>query len=184
MLNKHLSLLILIEFLAPSQTLRRPFNIDIQRVTCTTFDKLVDHLECNSAKQATSRYAFSVFFKLSDTMPLHTEVAILIRIKTKNALRSLKIFDIKVSVCDLLKQVKLVPLVKEIIGQLGKHSNLPSSCPITAKMYNISNVIISDEIFPIHGIVADFNFSLTFVDRQKHVATYTVQGTTWPKSQF
>ncbi|XP_075157692.1 uncharacterized protein LOC142230959 [Haematobia irritans] len=163
---------------------KRSFNVVFHNVTCPIFDhSLMKHLECDLLKLNTSRYAFNVMFELKHNMPDNVVAAGLIHVRPSNGLKIIKFVDIKWRVCDLLWGANSpIPLAKDIVDKVRRNSELPLSCPVLGnKMYNITNLIITTDIFPVYTPIINFNLTIDFYNSDKFIVSYRVRGSTVAK---
>uniref|UniRef100_A0A1I8Q3K4 MD-2-related lipid-recognition domain-containing protein n=2 Tax=Stomoxys calcitrans TaxID=35570 RepID=A0A1I8Q3K4_STOCA len=117
-------------------------------------------------------------FKLSRTLPQHLEARALISIKGFTRNDTVTFLDVKMNICDLIQHVKYVPLIDQIMNKLRRVTNVPMSCPVKGNtMYNITNLVITDELFPVYAPPIHFNVTINFLDNKKLLALYRLQGT-------
>ncbi|XP_059223143.1 uncharacterized protein LOC131996954 [Stomoxys calcitrans] len=161
---------------------KRPFTIVFHNVSCPTFDPICQLAECDLKKLGTSRYSLSGMFKLSRTMPEHIVGRAMIHVRGIKRNRTITFLDVKMKMCDLLRHTNYMPLVDQIMNEVRRVTNLPMSCPVEGNvMYNVTNVIITDDLFPVYAPPVYFNVTIDFFDRNKLLALYRLQGSILPK---
>ncbi|XP_059223147.1 uncharacterized protein LOC131996958 [Stomoxys calcitrans] len=163
---------------------KRPFEVVVHNVTCSTFDSLAPLVLCDVNKLATSRYSINIWFKLSRTVPAHIIVRGIIDVGGFGR-KTVRFFDIKINVCDLLHwSSSSVFLVRQVMDIIRRNGNLPLSCPIEAdKMYNLTNLVITDELFPMYTPAIHLNVTVNFYDKEKLLVTYLLRGYTIPRNK-
>lgn len=56
--------------------------------------------------------------------------------------------NVSASVCNLMSRQKANPIVKMIMKEILKNSNIPSGCPIKKGMYYLKDFMINDDLLP------------------------------------
>ncbi|XP_059225306.1 uncharacterized protein LOC131997769 [Stomoxys calcitrans] len=163
---------------------KRPFRVEFHSVTCTKFTTLFKHFICEVRKVEDGEYVFNTMFEFSAQLPSDTEVEVLINIKTPKARSVMKFLDIKLNICDVLTHVHSVPIIMKIVNSIIRGSNLPVSCPIEGnKMYNVTELKLSEDIFPVYTPVMDFNCTGNYYAHKKLIGSYHLQGITARRSK-
>uniref|UniRef100_A0A1I8NMP6 Uncharacterized protein n=2 Tax=Stomoxys calcitrans TaxID=35570 RepID=A0A1I8NMP6_STOCA len=183
MQSKVFFLIVALNGLGIGEGSKRPFNVELHNISYNTFTDLVQTINCDFKKLALNRYAVNAMFELSRNMPQDTDIEILIHYRLPKGIRTVKFLNLKLRVCDILTHVPTVPLIKEILNKLARVSNLPFSCPIHGnKMYNVTNLIVTEALFPIYAPIVNFNFTLNFFEQQTKFAFFQVEGSTLRKT--
>ncbi|XP_075155843.1 uncharacterized protein LOC142229190 [Haematobia irritans] len=176
-------ILIVMEYVIPTEALKRSVIGEFHNVSCITFDALMQHAECDIVKLANDQYSLNIMFQLTRTMPSSVEVGVAIHIRGMKRQRVFKFIDAKIKICDLLRVATSIPFINQVMIKIKRASNLPMACPVKGNiMYNITNLILADEVFPEYTPVVLFNATLDFTNKGKLLVTYRLQGATKLKS--
>uniref|UniRef100_A0A1I8Q3S2 MD-2-related lipid-recognition domain-containing protein n=1 Tax=Stomoxys calcitrans TaxID=35570 RepID=A0A1I8Q3S2_STOCA len=160
-----------------AQSAKSGFELQVHNITCKALTDILKHTSCDFQRVERSRYAINVMFELTRQMPSNIDVNAMLFIKAERAAKAIKFFDFRLRVCDVLTKVLSVPLAKEIMKRVTSSSNIPWSCPVKANvMYNVTNLSVSDDLFPRYTPAIYFNCTLNFYDKQKMVAKFQLQG--------
>ncbi|XP_013106650.2 uncharacterized protein LOC106086500 [Stomoxys calcitrans] len=152
-------------------------NIIFHNVTCICLTDLVKQSACDIRQLTNGRYGLNAMFELTHQLPATADVEILLTYKLPRGSRVVKFINLKLRICDVLVHLPTVPLVKEVLIGLSRYSNLPLSCPVKEnKMYNVTNLIISDSVWPPYMPLVNFNFTLNFTNLKKLLYTYDLRG--------
>uniref|UniRef100_A0A1I8QDX8 Uncharacterized protein n=1 Tax=Stomoxys calcitrans TaxID=35570 RepID=A0A1I8QDX8_STOCA len=132
---------------------------------------------CDYKKLAVGRYAFNAMLELQSPLDPAAMIFIAIDYRMPPAITSQSFFKLKTKLCDLLKGIRTVPIVKNVIKDVLKNSNFPTSCPICANvMYNMSNMVVTSEILPEFVPSAGFNLSLNFFNKEALIIDWKLEG--------
>ncbi|XP_075157689.1 uncharacterized protein LOC142230956 [Haematobia irritans] len=161
---------------------KRPFNVHFHNVTCPAYTSLVKLAECDVIKVAKNKYALNVMFLLDRTLPTNVDLRFLFELTPIKGTKIIRILDAKMGICDLLEHSSKVPIIRDVMNEIRRKSNIPISCPVKGNMmYNITNIILTDAQFPLYTPIVYFNISLEFLQKEIHLVTYRLQGLTMQK---
>lgn len=85
---------------------------------------------------STGVYLINIDFELSRDLNQNAEVQYLARFNMANSTKSIKFIDFKLNICQILTQVQSLPLVKSLMEELRRTSDIPYSCPIKGVSYD------------------------------------------------
>ncbi|XP_075157771.1 uncharacterized protein LOC142231038 [Haematobia irritans] len=158
-------------------SVNRNLRVESLNATCEYTSDLVKQLECNVIKMTTNRFAINVLFELNRKLPSYAEVGIVLNFRPLLGQKVIRFVDIKLRICDVLRNVKIMPLIKGIIDKVRSFSNIPVTCPFRGDyIYTISNLNITNDLFPSWASAMQFNFTMHFYLNQKRVAMYHLAG--------
>ncbi|XP_075163371.1 uncharacterized protein LOC142236007 [Haematobia irritans] len=121
-------------------------------------------------------------FELTSQVPANAEVGVIIFVRVPKSRSSLKFVDVRLNICDVLRHIKSVPIIVKIVNKILEGTNLPLSCPIEGNiMYNLTDIVITDEIFPVYTPSLNFNFTGNYYADDNLVGTFFVKGSTLKK---
>ncbi|XP_059217732.1 uncharacterized protein LOC131994832 [Stomoxys calcitrans] len=156
---------------------KKPFMVKLNRVSCPKFSDRIKYMECNWKKVATSKYNLGSIFMLNNDLDRDAEIQLKIHISRSGG-KWLKFVDLKVNLCDALQKLLSIPLANTLLNEALQTSNVPCSCPIKGNvMYNMSNFMVSDKLFPPYTPTnLEFNCTTNYFEHQKVIYTFIVEG--------
>ncbi|XP_011293274.2 uncharacterized protein LOC105261921 [Musca domestica] len=164
-------------YLMAAKVKKSPFVFEIQNICCEVCTDLVKRNYCHFDKVAPNKYALSFLIEINRQLPAATEVAFTIDVRPKGGQKAVKFVNLRLKVCDALASLKTNPMLMMILREMLQNSNLPLSCPLKPNiLYNISNMMVSDEIVPSYAPTLDFNFTMIFYLEKSNMGTIFVQG--------
>ncbi|XP_073836709.1 uncharacterized protein isoform X2 [Musca autumnalis] len=156
---------------------RRPFKLEMRNLTCNFLPPLVKRYNCSTHKLNDSLYNLRIMFELSRAMSNNTDVFIQMEFKPTRGVKNIKLVDVKFKVCQILGQVRRVPMVMKFVDSMMERSNLPLKCPIKGNfMYNVTNIMLSDTNFPTYMPSSTFDVNVTFFEKKDLLAYFTFGG--------
>ncbi|XP_059225909.1 uncharacterized protein LOC131997980 [Stomoxys calcitrans] len=159
------------------------FNLELHSFRCNCIAGLANTFTCNMSRLAPNRYSLSGLVELHRPMHPNAEIAIYVHYKLPTANRRIKFMDLRLKLCDVMSSVQRMPVVRNILVEIRRSSNFPLTCPFKEHvMYNLSNMIITNEIIPPYVPHHHVNVSLQFYEQQLQIAYYNVSGSVIPKS--
>ncbi|XP_037818449.1 uncharacterized protein LOC119608193 [Lucilia sericata] len=93
--------------------------------------------------------------------------------------KALKFIDIKMNICDAVRSNYEVPLIKTILLELRKSSNIPYQCPLKKDfLYEISNLSVTDKYMtPMSLPTLNFSNGIEIYESNKLIASlFTIGG--------
>ncbi|XP_059225846.1 uncharacterized protein LOC131997957 [Stomoxys calcitrans] len=183
MLSRKIIFLVLaIHCIDTTETAKRRFNLMLNNVTCIKVNSLMKSFGCSLKNFGTSRYAVDAQFLLERPFEKNAEVHVMVYFTPSLAKKAVKFLDIKLNICDMLSTVISNPLLKVILDETRKSSNLPYRCPVKANfVYTFSNFSLTAETLPLYTPFMKFNFTLNTYDNEELVSKFLLEGTTVPK---
>ncbi|XP_059221696.1 uncharacterized protein LOC131996227 [Stomoxys calcitrans] len=165
------------------QAAKRRFVMEVHNCTCIRFSSPSKLFECEYQKLTKGRYSISLMFELERALTRQAEIELQITYRVKQGRTIVTFTNVKLKVCDVLTHAQGLPVIKDLMESFNRCSNLPIMCPILGnKMYNITNVIVNEELFPPYTQFMDFNFTVNFYDNGKLFSTYKLEGSTVKRS--
>uniref|UniRef100_A0A1I8NYB6 MD-2-related lipid-recognition domain-containing protein n=1 Tax=Stomoxys calcitrans TaxID=35570 RepID=A0A1I8NYB6_STOCA len=162
---------------------KRPFNLELYNVRCNRTAEVVKTCECKIHKLSTNRYSSNAWFELNRQLNSNAQIAMMLYYNLAKSSRIVKFIDVKMNTCDIMASLQRVPLLRNILTEIRRNSNFPLECPIKGNvMYNLTNMIVTNEIVPPYASTINFNVSIDFYEHQQQIATYRLSGATVPKS--
>ncbi|XP_019891612.2 uncharacterized protein LOC109612214 [Musca domestica] len=166
------------------QSAQRRFDLEVQEYHCTNRTSLVRQLHCNLTKIANGRYYADFLFEITRNLDKEARIQFTSYYTPQNAKRAVKFVDLNMKVCDVLSQSMTLPLIKTIINEVRKTSNLPYACPIKGNFtYKFVNLTLDANILPTYTPLISYNFSTKFYEHQKLLAILDVSGATVARSK-
>ncbi|XP_075169534.1 uncharacterized protein LOC142241638 [Haematobia irritans] len=182
MYRKFLIILIFHILNENSVTAKRPFSLVLHSNSFKYVSNEMNQCSCSFQKLTKSRYAISAMANFLRDLSKNAEVGILIHITYPKKSKIFKFLDIKLNICDSLKNLKAMTLIKELFKELMASSNLPFACPIKGNVtYNITDFMLTDEIFPTYTPIVHFNYTFSIYSNQKLLTSYELLGSTVPR---
>ncbi|XP_059226467.1 uncharacterized protein LOC131998152 isoform X2 [Stomoxys calcitrans] len=161
---------------------KRRFNVELNEYRCNHFGTVIKCLECSFTKVSTNNFVTNTAMEFNQELARNSEFRLLVSFQLPKKDKVIKFLDLKMTICDVLSQMMSVPLVKRIIKETRRTSNMPYACPIKANyLYYMANYSITDELFPTYTPYISFNFSLFYFENGKLFASSNVGGATVPK---
>ncbi|XP_075167770.1 uncharacterized protein LOC142239916 [Haematobia irritans] len=140
---------------------RRLFNLVVSNVTCQKFGTLVKRFDCDFEKIATNKYAINANFFLGRALNRNSEIHAQVCFTPQGSSRSIKFFDIRLNICDMLTTVMGNPFTKGLLDEMRRSSNIPYDCPIKGNyLYSFSNYSLTTQTLPTYTPLMKFNFTL------------------------
>ncbi|XP_019892956.2 uncharacterized protein LOC109612918 [Musca domestica] len=175
--------LILLDRFDFNEAANRRYNFEVLNLTCSRRGAVLKDMKCSFAEIATNRYSIDVYMSLTRQLAQNAEVAMKIYIQPPNGDKILQFLNVKLNICETLKRQNIaVPMIRSIVNEIMRKSNVPFSCPIVKDfVYNLTNFILTDSIFPVYTFFVNFNFTLNFMNDYKSFAELLLEGRTVPK---
>ncbi|XP_075167775.1 uncharacterized protein LOC142239920 [Haematobia irritans] len=126
-----------------------------------------------------SDYLLNVEFMYDRNIGENVQFHIYIYANLLNNPKAVKFLDIKFNICNFLGSSATNPIMKSLMTELWKTTNMPYECPMKANyLYTLTNYSISNILFPNYTPHVKFNFTLDTVYSDKVVARFIVEGYT------
>lgn len=112
--------------------MKRRFNLEVKNISCEKYGQILKHFDCGFQKIAENSYTVNIKFNFQRELDLNAEVKVLTYFTPTNNLlsKTVKLFDLKLKICDVISNKMGVPLLKQIVNDLRKSGDYPYSCPI------------------------------------------------------
>ncbi|XP_073812959.1 uncharacterized protein [Musca autumnalis] len=176
---KIIFIFLLIQQLHEIQGKKISYSLRIHNVTCEVCNNWVIRYHCDLQNVTNNAYAFNFLIALNRQLPSNTDANILADVRPAGGRKVVKFLNIKMNVCNALGNMKTNPLVMIFQEKMIQHSNLPAECPIKANtLYNISDVIVSQDLIPGYAPSMDFNVTIAFYQEITYLGKVFVQGST------
>uniref|UniRef100_A0A1I8PM60 Uncharacterized protein n=1 Tax=Stomoxys calcitrans TaxID=35570 RepID=A0A1I8PM60_STOCA len=129
------------------------------------------------------RYLANISLMLNHTIVKDADAHLLVYFNPIKRVKAFKFLDFKMNICDVLSQAITVPIVKVLMDEMRRTSNLPFSCPIKGNfLYSVANYRIDASTLPPYVPIVPFNYSLSFYKNDEKVMGIFVAGATVPKN--
>ncbi|XP_061386479.1 uncharacterized protein LOC133321407, partial [Musca vetustissima] len=146
-------LILLLNGLATILTARRRFNLELHNITCEKYGPTLEFFDCDFRKIDNNRYLVNAKFNIVRDLDQNAEIQVLAYFTpTNNVLsKAVKLFDLKLKVCEILGKKMSVPLLNQIMNEIRKSGNYPYSCPLkTNYIYSINNYSLTGDMIPAY----------------------------------
>ncbi|XP_019892953.2 uncharacterized protein LOC109612915 [Musca domestica] len=152
-------------------------------MNCTKIGPVFKRMECFYRQVDTNRYGISVHLSGNRQLSKNAEIGMAVHLKFQKTNKVVKFLEFKFNICDTLEKQNLpVPMFKSIFNEVMMKSNVPFSCPVIKDfIYNVTDFMLTDNIFPAYTVLANFNFTMTFYNDYKKFGTLVLTGRTYPK---
>uniref|UniRef100_A0A1I8PI71 Uncharacterized protein n=1 Tax=Stomoxys calcitrans TaxID=35570 RepID=A0A1I8PI71_STOCA len=172
-------------FLITSQVAakERNFNVECRQTLCKAINpQIIKRFECSAKKIGPSSHLGNSVFMFNQQLDTNFDMHLKIHVGTGGKI--VKFLDLKMNVCETLFRGMSIPLVKKIMIDVLKSSNIPRKCPFKANfLYNMSDLIVDDSYFPkFTPTPMDLNFSIDYLENQKKFAILRIEAATVPKT--
>ncbi|XP_075167773.1 uncharacterized protein LOC142239918 [Haematobia irritans] len=158
---------------------KRRFNLVLNNVTCTKYSTMLQRFDCDFKMLTRSNYSLNMNYIYKRTLNENAEYHFRAFFTPENAVKAVKFFDVKLNICNFLSTSMSIPLMKAIMQETRKTSNLPYECPLKAgHLYSLSNFSVSTKILPTYTPCLKFNFSIDTYNDMKIIARFIVEGAT------
>ncbi|XP_013111199.2 uncharacterized protein LOC106089768 isoform X1 [Stomoxys calcitrans] len=172
-------LLLALSLAVLTKTAKRRFNVVIKNTTCQVFSPVMKQFDCAFKMLSPSNYLIDTSFMYARELNENAEWQGLIYFSHLKGSKPIKFLDIKMNICSALSTAMTVPIVKMIMEETRKTSNLPYECPLKANfLYSYSNFSMNAKILPAYAPLIKFNFSLNTFDNRVLISKYVVEGST------
>ncbi|XP_059225667.1 uncharacterized protein LOC131997853 [Stomoxys calcitrans] len=144
----------------------RRFSVELYNWTCKIFNgNGKENIGCSFYKTATDDYILNARFFFDRELTKSADVRFKVDIKPQNANKRLTFFDFKLNLCDALTQGMTNIIVKNLIAELRKTSNIPYECPLRKDYeYKVNNYSFNAEMLPPYAPFLNFTYSLILYD--------------------
>ncbi|XP_059223780.1 uncharacterized protein LOC131997218 [Stomoxys calcitrans] len=163
---------------------QRNYNVELRQFICKCLkSRPVQQLECFFKKLETNRYYATGFVMLNQQLDKNLDVQVKFNIGSGKKI--IKFLDVKLNICDTLQRGASTPVIRRIIIELFKCSNLPRKCPIKPNFLFNASYILDDSYFPTYFPPSlDVNFTVDFYDNHQKFAILLLQGSIVPKTKI
>ncbi|XP_075167532.1 uncharacterized protein LOC142239623 [Haematobia irritans] len=136
------------------------FNLVLESFTCKFFNTSdIDRLECSFGKTTKNVYVYNLNFFLDRPMSNDTEIQIKLDVTPHSSMKSIKFVDLTLNICEGLTQSHKNIIVRNLLCELRRTSNLPYACPLKANYwYKLNNVTLSPDLLPSYTPFLNFTF--------------------------
>uniref|UniRef100_A0A1I8PBL1 MD-2-related lipid-recognition domain-containing protein n=1 Tax=Stomoxys calcitrans TaxID=35570 RepID=A0A1I8PBL1_STOCA len=178
-------LLILPNLISVIQTAKRRLDIVLNSASCQPTHPVSTQYDCDLKKLSAGNYALDMSLMFSKDLNTNSEWQTVVyfnhaQLKTGGWM---KFMDFKMNICNFFTTAKSVPLIKAIVGEMRKSSNLPYQCPLKGNfLYTLSNFSINSKFLPSYTPLVKFNFSFNTYDNQKLISQLFLEGSTTLRS--
>ncbi|XP_013106644.2 uncharacterized protein LOC106086496 [Stomoxys calcitrans] len=152
------------------QTARKPFIIDSFKFGCKTLSPRLKNLMGYSIKVATGYFKEGGTVEIGKPLAENSLVHVIFTLPRPKNTKIMKLLDVKLSVCQTLKSMTVVPMLREIFVEMMAHSNLPCSCPVVGNI-SMTGLIFSAKYLPTYIPDMQCNLTITLIENQQSHAT-------------
>ncbi|XP_061388015.1 uncharacterized protein LOC133323073 [Musca vetustissima] len=181
MSKKFLIILFVIYYFYVVKVAKRTFKLQFFSYDCINITSHVQVFDCVFEKEANNRFIFSERLMLTRDMNRNFEMHLWIRVKPLLAKKPLQFLDVKFNVCEFLDQPLQVQLLRGLLIELFRSSNIPLMCPFKGNfLYQMINFSFTDAYFPPYTPALNFTFQMEFFDKKTMFAITRISGDITP----
>ncbi|XP_073811864.1 uncharacterized protein [Musca autumnalis] len=160
---------------------KRNFKLQFFNYECINLTQHIKRFECVFEHQVGNSFIFSELLMLDRNMNRNFEMHLWISIKPARGKKSIQFLDVRFNVCEFLEQPLQVQLLKSLLNELFRSSNIPLKCPFKGNfLYTMKNFTFSDAYFPPYTPAVNFTFQMEFFDMRKMFAITKITGDITP----
>ncbi|XP_075167533.1 uncharacterized protein LOC142239625 [Haematobia irritans] len=137
------------------------FNLVLDNFTCKNLNGSDrDQLECSFRKSTKNFYVYNLNFFLDKQLDNNTEIRIKLDVTPHRSKKRITFVDMKLNLCDGLTQSNKNIIIRSLISEIRRTSNLPATCPLKANYwYKLNNVTLSPDLLPSYTPFLNFTFN-------------------------
>ncbi|XP_073811866.1 uncharacterized protein [Musca autumnalis] len=166
-----------------TESAKRPFMIEFHNITCTNDGRIMKQHVCQLQKIATNRFLSDETMEFSQDLGENTKLRFLVFYKMPFATKYITFLNVTMGLCELLKDKMPIVLVRTLVEELRKSSNIPYSCPLKKNfLYKLENFTLTESIFPTYTPIVDFTFRSEYFENRRLLGTIQLQGATLKRS--
>ncbi|XP_013118111.1 uncharacterized protein LOC106095420 [Stomoxys calcitrans] len=161
---------------------KRSFNLVIYNVTCNKYAKRITRFDCTHRKVSTGCYSSDYSIMLDQTLDKDADLQFLVTFIPMKGAKLVKFLDVKINICDALSQSNSSPLLKSLLEEFKKKSDLPNGCPVKGGyLYSVANYSVDSTTLPPYAPILTFNCTVTIFEHNKRIASIRTMGATVPR---
>uniref|UniRef100_A0A1I8Q129 MD-2-related lipid-recognition domain-containing protein n=1 Tax=Stomoxys calcitrans TaxID=35570 RepID=A0A1I8Q129_STOCA len=183
LLRKWFVLVVMLNFQAYEivQAAKPRFKLEFYRYDCLNITQHIKVFQCVFEKDCFNSYIFSERLMFDRDLSDNFEMRVWINLKPMNGKKTLRFVDIKFKCCQVLATSLQMPLLKSLLNELWRSSNIPAECPFKGNfIYKMNNFSFTDSYFPPYAPFLNFTFTMEFFDRKTLFAITKITGATVP----
>lgn len=109
------------------QSAPKRFRVELRHISCSNITSRVKRFDCNFTEIATGNYAIDLYFLFDQELSRNAELHSVVYLKVAG--KFVKFLDLKLNICNTLKQTLSMPLAQKIAEEFSGSSNFPRFCP-------------------------------------------------------
>ncbi|XP_075157926.1 uncharacterized protein LOC142231193 [Haematobia irritans] len=182
MLPKKCIVAITLIWLHTIEAAKRTINFELLSMDCGNISKTVIEHSCDLEKVERNKFVLSIMFVLDHELAKNAEAEILLDLRPTKGQKVVQFLNVKMNACDALNHLSTNPILKTLLIELTRSSNLPYTCPVQANhMYKVANFTVTNNIFPSYTPLLQFNYTLNIYENRKTLVSIIIKGATIPR---
>uniref|UniRef100_A0A1I8MV70 Uncharacterized protein n=1 Tax=Musca domestica TaxID=7370 RepID=A0A1I8MV70_MUSDO len=160
---------------------KRTFKLQFFDYDCLNLTSHIKVFECVFERQSANRFIFSERLMLSRDMNENFEMHLFISAKPRYGKKKVQFIDVRFNVCEFLNHPLQVQMLRSLLLELFRSSNIPLNCPFKGDfLYKMNNFSFTDAYFPPYTPAVNFTFQMEFFDGKTMFAITRITGDITP----
>ncbi|XP_061387306.1 uncharacterized protein LOC133322329 [Musca vetustissima] len=138
---------------------------------------------CHLTKLSSNRYIVDQTMEFSRNMNENIRLRFTVRYKMSMAPKENTFLNVTMGLCELLDDRVSTILLRSVLEELRKSSNLPYACPLEKNyLYKLENFSLTESMFPPYTPIVNFKFRVEMFEKQNQIlGSLETQGATIKK---
>ncbi|XP_011291114.1 uncharacterized protein LOC101887221 [Musca domestica] len=183
--NAPMALLLCMLIILIENTGCRTAIFEIKNVTCRKYNKEpVKQISCEFVKRGTNNYSITLQTTFSRNLVRSFKSHVTIDVMPSNSRQIIHLIDLRFNSCMFLQQSLTNQLIKPLIAEFKRVTNLPKKCPYKKDvLYEAKNFSLTKSFIPSYFPSVSYNTTLHHYDRNEIIGTIQIFGGSEQKSK-
>ncbi|KAI8122516.1 hypothetical protein CVS40_6579 [Lucilia cuprina] len=137
------------------------WNLEFYSLTCSNSSNTIKTFDCNFNQLAPSHYNFTTRLIFNKNLDKQFSIRYFIDVKPHFKKDYINFINIKINACDAIRTNYEIPLLKTLMLEMRRTSNIPYQCPFKKDvLYEFKNLSVTDKYLLMS--VPNLNFTNGF----------------------
>ncbi|XP_058982102.1 uncharacterized protein LOC131804003 [Musca domestica] len=135
--------------------------------------------DCNMIALPMNRFIVNETLEFSQDMGEKIQLRFVVLYKIPIASKELPFLNVSMGLCELLESKMSSVLMRSVVDELRKSSNLPYACPMKKNyIYKLENFTLTESLLPPYIPIVNFKFSVEMFENGRSLGYLKTQGAT------
>ncbi|XP_075168609.1 uncharacterized protein LOC142240773 [Haematobia irritans] len=183
LINQIIALIIISLLHYHVESAQSRFNLEFYNYECIKVTSRIKIFECVFQKVSSNRFIFNERLMVDQDLNNKFEMRVWVSVRPRNGKKTIKFLDVHLNVCKIFAGSLENLLLRSLLNELRRSSNVPSCCPFKRNfLYQMNNFSFTDALLPLYTPLINFTFGMEFMEEKSLFAITRITGATLPRT--